>query len=145
MSDRIVTLTSFNNSIEAYSLMEILAAEGIESYVADDISISVEPNRNYAYGGVKVNIRECDTEKALLILRRIEDEQKSRSIDLDTSWEKDFMKVDGYCPKCESYPIYRKKFPWDHTLFALILAWLNPILSIFINKRYCAKCRYVWG
>ena len=145
MSDRIVTLISYNNSIEAYALVEILAAEGIESFVADDISISVEPNRNYAHGGVKVNIRECDAQKALLILQRIEEEQKAKTNILDSTWEKDFMKVDDYCPECESYPVYRKKFPWDHTFFAVLLAWLNPLLRIFIKKRYCEKCRYVWG
>jgi len=145
MPDRIVTLKSFNTSVEAYSLMEILAAEGIESFVADDISISVEPNSNFAYGGVKVNICECDAQKALLILQTIEEEQKVKTIDIDTTWEKEYMKVDDYCPKCESYPVYRKKFPWDHTFFAVFLAWLNPLLCVFIKKSYCAKCRYVWG
>ena len=144
MSDRIVTLTSFNNAIEAYSLMEILASEGIESFVADDISISVEPNRSYAYGGVKVNIRECDAQKALQILENIKKEQKTNSIILDSTWEKDYIKVNDYCPKCESYPVYRKKFPWDHSFLALFLAWLNPILCIFIKKRYCAKCKFIW-
>ncbi len=144
MSDRIVTLISYYNSIEAYSLMERLAAEGIESFVGDDVTISIEPNYNYAYGGVKVNIRECDAQKALMILEQIKEEKKAKTTLIDEKWENDYVKVDDYCPKCESYPVYRKRFPWDYSFFAVFFAWLNPILCIFIKKRYCCRCRFIW-
>ncbi len=134
MSDNIVTLTTFMFATEAYSLMAKLEEEGIECFLGDENIVSVQPFLSNAVGGVKVKIKESDSEKALLVLKQLKQDNKKAEKKIDEKWSIDFIPVDTYCPECESHQVYRKK----HTLFMSIL------LVFQTEKNYCADCGYVW-
>lgn len=69
MTDRLVTLQTFMFPHEAYPLMSKLQDEGIECFLDGENTLTAQPFLSNAIGGVKLNIRESDTEKALEIIK----------------------------------------------------------------------------
>lgn len=144
MTDKIITLATFMFPTEAYPLMTRLEEEGIECFLGDENTVSVQPFLSNAIGGVKLNIKESDAEQALLILKQTYQDNKKEEKKDDEKWTKDFVQVDTYCPECESYHVYRRKFPWYKTIFAIIFAWAYAPLAFLIKKHYCADCGHIW-
>ena len=80
MSDKIVTLVTYMFPTEAYPLMTQLELEGIECFLGDENIVSVQPFLSNAVGGVKVKIKECDSEKALLVLNQLTQNKKKEEL-----------------------------------------------------------------
>ena len=150
MSDSIITLTTFMFPTEAYSLVARLEEEGIECFLGDDTLVSVNPFLSNAVGGVKVNIKEKDSEKALSILSQIKQDNKKEERKVDEKWVKDFVPVDTFCPECESTNVYKKKFSLLKnilivvSIFLLLPIWIIAVLAFKIRKHYCADCGHIW-
>ncbi len=119
---------------EAYPLMARLEEEGIESFLADENTVSVQPFLSNAVGGVKVNIKEIDSKKALLILKELNRDNKKEEKKLEDKWNKDFERVEAYCPECESANIYQEKLPLYKTILTAFQA----------KQNYCADCGHIW-
>ena len=68
MTPRLVTVATFNQPIEAHVVKGRLESEGIETFLADEHVISMNPFYSNAVGGVKVQVAEEDVEEALKIL-----------------------------------------------------------------------------
>ena len=132
--DNILTLTTYMFPIEAYPLLAKLEEEGIECYLNDENIVTVQPFLSNAIGGVKIKIKESDSEKALFVLKQFNiDNIKEVNIGYE-KWAKDYISVDTYCPKCESHHVYRKK---RKLLMSILLVFLA-------EKNYCADCGYTW-
>jgi hypothetical protein len=69
MADRLVTLKIFMFPHEAYPLMSKLQDEGIECFLEGENTLTAQPFLSNAIGGVKLNIKESDAEKALEIMK----------------------------------------------------------------------------
>jgi hypothetical protein len=169
--DKLVTLKTFVYPSEALPIMARLQAEGIECYLDGDNTVSVQPFYSQAIGGVKLNIKLSDAERAIAIIKQNELYRKEENEGLkDGNEKKSFtekgydIKVEAFCPKCESSKIFRKKFPFYKTALIILLTgllllrfWIYMHISIllfctllipllFINrKRYCANCGHEWG
>ncbi len=70
MDDKLVTVLFFDNVQQAYILQAELDSFGITSYIADEF-ISQMYAFSYAVGGVKVQVREEDFEKAKNLLKEL--------------------------------------------------------------------------
>lgn len=134
MSDKIVTLVTYMFPAEAYPLMTQLELEGIECFLGDENIVSVQPFLSNAVGGVKVKIKECDSEKALLLLKQLTQNKKKEEKKIDEKWAKDFLPVDTYCPECESHQVYQRKFSFYKTI----------LLAFQTKYYYCADCGHKW-
>ena len=67
----LITLKVFDSPIEAHILRSKLESEDIESFVFDEHSVGINMLYAQAIGGVKLKIRETDSERALSVLEEI--------------------------------------------------------------------------
>lgn len=67
-----VTIKVFNESLQAHMLKSKLESEGIPCFLKDDNMVSVHPWASIALGGVKLQVKEVDVDKALLIIKELD-------------------------------------------------------------------------
>lgn len=68
VSSRLVTLTNFPGPTEAGFIKNLLEAEGIHAYLADDVAVGMVGYLGNAMGWVKLQVAEDDLERANEIL-----------------------------------------------------------------------------
>ena len=149
MADRIVTLATYMYPTEAYPLMSKLESEGIECFLDGENTVTAMPFLSNAIGGIKLNIKNSDAEKALQILKQSKqyfEEKRKKEEKKPDAFSKGFVQVDTFCPECESTNIYRRKFPLYKTILSFVFPFFyNMFPLIFIVKKYyCADCGHVW-
>jgi len=69
MSDKLVTIERFYNIGEAQIAKLTLVSKGIDCFLADEFMSTYVP---YAIGGIRLQVRESDAERAEEILRESE-------------------------------------------------------------------------
>ena len=69
MLDNFVTIKTFTYASEAFVLRGRLESEGIECFVQDELTAQVNPFYSNAIGGIKLQVRESDLQKAIEILK----------------------------------------------------------------------------
>ncbi len=120
----VVTVATFNTVMEAELAKTMLQAEGIEAFVADAHTISVNPLYSNALGGVKIQVAARDLEQARILLIR-EPTAESLNEDLST------------CPRCGDPLQVKEKGRWG-VLLATFLAGIP--LAIRKKTRTCPRC-----
>jgi len=148
MEEQLIVLKTYMYPSEAYPLMSKLESEGINCFLDGENTITVHPFLSNAIGGVKLKIRESDRDKALKIIKESEDRfsetQKQDEKPIPDKFKKGFVKVETFCPECDSTMVFRKKMPGYQILLAILLAPIYVPL-LFISKwHYCADCGYEW-
>ena len=68
----LVTIKTFDNSIDAHMLRSRLENEGIGCYLFDENVVSLNPLYNVTVGGIKLKINDFDVEKAQVIINEVE-------------------------------------------------------------------------
>lgn len=68
MSDRLVTIATFETAPRAHVARAALEDAGIRVFVADEEIVSMDWMLSNAVGGVKLKVRESDAERALAVL-----------------------------------------------------------------------------
>lgn len=133
---RLVTIATFSQPAEAYVLKAKLETEGIWSFVADELTVTTYWLYSNAIGGVKLQVREQDVERALDILGI-----QQNSVDLVED-EFDEEDEEPKCPNCNSLNIYYERYA-NRGLFAswLLLGFPLPFLK---RKWRCGDCGYEW-
>lgn len=63
-----LTIATFETAFEAHLLKGLLLEHDVEAIVADEEVINMVPGYVYAIGGVKVQVREEDVDRALQVL-----------------------------------------------------------------------------
>ena len=70
MSEKLITIATFNQPIEANIAKTRLASEDIECFLLDENATALGGELNYiATGGIKLQVRESDAETASAILQ----------------------------------------------------------------------------
>ncbi len=134
MKDKLITLMTFTYPSEAYPLMTKLESEEIECMLFDELTVLTDPFISNAIGGVKLKIRETDLPHATKILKSINfagEKENPAKKKLQEGFAKGYVvRVEKYCPKCESAGIYRKRL---------------SLSGLFKPKSYfCSDCGYTW-
>lgn len=134
MSEKLVTIATFSQSVEADLVKSKLESEDIECFIADQNVIQWNWLYSNAVGGIKVQVRESDAKRALEIIR-------SKSEELDSS-EEDAEIATLKCPKCNSSGVSYEKFAKK----ILFISWLFLGIPLpFLKRKYrCANCAYEW-
>ena len=128
MSDKLITLATYTYTTEAYVLTAKLEAEEIEYFLKNENLLSTQQFLSNAVGGMDVQVREKDLEKAKAILKIVEQNRKE-SQEVPAELTKDFEKVLIYCPECESSNVYRKK---------------GSFFSFGAKEHVCVDCKHKW-
>lgn len=75
----LITIARFGSPTEAYLAKTKLESEDIESYVADEHMIAINPGYNIAFGGVRLKVKKSEAARALEVLG-IETESKIKEV-----------------------------------------------------------------
>ena len=137
MADKLVTVAIFVEPVEANLAKGRIEAEGIECFLAGEHFAGTYWLLSNAAGGVKLQVRESDAQRAAEILQA---KAEKGSAETDDTWvEQDSGER---CPKCHSDDIEYE--PFSRKVFYLSILLLRfPLL--FIKRRYtCRACGHVW-
>jgi hypothetical protein len=96
MSEQLVRIAAFNTPVEANLAQSVLAGEGIESCLENDVAVGMVWYYGNAIGGVKLFVHESDAERARVILA----ERVPEQIGDDPQFNAAFPA--GRCKKCDA-------------------------------------------
>jgi len=123
--DELVTLTRASNAIEASLMKSKLESEGVFCFVADGNTIGINPLYTNVLGGLRVQVRLIDVDRACEILQLDEEGVKALT-----------------CPQCDSKNIDFSRLPGLLNL----LTYLG--LGVFFLKLRrlwtCNDCHHNW-
>ena len=63
-----VTIRTFDHAMDAHLLKSKLESEGVECFLFDENTVSINPLYGIATGGIKLRVIEEDAERAMAIL-----------------------------------------------------------------------------
>ena len=135
MSDALITVKTYYYDHETLLLEPMLKSAGIDYFLKDHRTITVDPFLSNAIGGIKLQVRQEDVDRTRELLLEIEKhkqatEQEQTIIIDDIEFEKTF----GECPKCDSDEIYMEK-----------LSGIKSFTGMFSKNRfYCKACQNEW-
>ncbi len=128
----LITIMTFDNSIDTHLLKSKLESEGITCYIFDENMVSLYPLYNITVGGIKLKINESDYDKANEILELI-----------NTSKPTDEQGQVIKCPKCESKDLYTgfKSMKGTKGIISIIISFLFMVFPIYYKTVYkCKSC-----
>ena len=135
MADKLITIARFNEPLQAELAKIKLDVEGINCFLAGENFVGTYWLLANAEGGVKLQVKETDAEKALEI---IEHNQPTEAAEDNLPEET----ADLRCPKCNSEDVEYEQF--SRKLFFLSILLLRFPLP-FLKKSYkCNNCGYGW-
>lgn len=128
----LITLRTFDNSIDAHLIKSKLEDEGIVCFLFDEHLIGLNPLLNHTIGGIKLKINNSDYEAANSILKQIE---KAKI----TNDEGEIVR----CPNCHSDDILNnyRSMKGTKEVFSIVLSFffmVFPIYSKTVHK--CKNC-----
>lgn len=122
----LLILQSFNNYMDAHLLMARLESEGIECWLQDENTVTINPVWTNAVGGIKLMVSREDYQRAVDIFKEIENNRKQEM----------------ECPKCRGHNIElvstpRKASNW----ISAILTFLLGDYAMTVDKvNHCFDC-----
>src|SRR6218665_3737447 len=111
---KFVPLRSYDNYVPAHIDMGLLKEEGIESWLKDEHSVTINPVLTNAVGGIKLMVDALQAEQADKILTQRQQE-----------WQT--------CPNCGSREFLSKEMISEPS------SWLESILVFFFGKSFLGK------
>lgn len=140
----LVTVATFTYPHEAAILKGRLESEGIECFSKDENTISAQPFYSNAIGGVKIQVKESDVERANKIVKDYYYGANDLSGELDSQEEykpeeekSSDKKV--VCPYCGSDEVNRDKTPSRFNITMLLLLGI-PLFFPGPKKYHCFNC-----
>jgi hypothetical protein len=134
---RYITIATYIGAWEAHLARTKLESESIFALVLDDQIASINWFYSNAVGGVRLQVREADAQRAALILEKDAEEgpaAQQESPVLDSSVPA--------CPACGSTSIRRERFSPAIALLSFLLLGLPFLLN---RKRViCLNCNRKW-
>jgi rubredoxin len=131
---KLITLRTFDNSINAHITKTRLEAEGVECVLFDELINTLNPLYNVTVGGIKLQIKDSDLDKAELIMKEIESSKLKN--------DQDEIVV---CPKCESTDFYNgfRSMKGTKGFFSAVVSFLLGVFPIYFKTVYrCKECGY---
>src|SRR6185312_3479850 len=123
----LVTVRTFNNYISANLLLSKLRNGGVECYLKDENTVTMDPLLTYAVGGIKLVVKKEDTEEVLKILRQFDDDYMQKAV----------------CPKCGSHKIELVPKRNAANMVTAILSWIFSSYAVSAENVYkCGNCGY---
>lgn len=131
----LVQFKYYANSLEANRDKQILANNGLKSFIANEQTIQSDWLLSQAVGGIQLQVFEDEVEKAQEILKNFLDNELI-SLEVDhTIADPDF---DFMCPKCGSNHLYRDENPGG--LFGISLLFLGFPIKAKSHLYHCYYC-----
>lgn len=139
----LITVATFSHPTEADPVVAWLESEGIECFLTNEHTVTMNWLYSNAIGGVGVQIRAADIERANEILQIISSPDTTGEESAPADSETDRGNEDAndvYCPQCSSTDVYYEKFS-RRLVFA---SWVLLAVPLpFFKKRWkCRECEH---
>lgn len=134
--DKIIVFDTFYNPIEANIVKARLMDSGVQCFLSDENTITINPLYTQALGGVKLHLFEKDAELA----RRILEDQ---GVQIPLTEEAEAATV-AVCPNCGSSNVaYVQATKNRFGIFTMIISFLLMIYPFHARKTYhCFNCEH---
>ncbi|MCC6642088.1 MAG: DUF2007 domain-containing protein [Deltaproteobacteria bacterium] len=134
--ERLVTIAAFREPIEAHLARTRLECEGVACKLADEHIVGVYGGASSAVGGVKLQVRERDRERALRIL-----EETSARPATSAEW----LTADLDAPRCGSCGSLRlQREPLGPARSFVVWLLLGLPLPFLQRWQRCRRCGQRW-
>ena len=122
-----VTVRTFQNYFTAHIVMARLKSEGIQCFLKDEFTVTVDPILSNAVGGIKLVVKNEDEAAASALLGEFDEEYRRSAV----------------CPKCGSNDIQLVPKQTTANIATAILTWIFGSYAISARNVYrCASCGY---
>lgn len=132
MNEELVTIKTFFYDTDTLLYEPQFQNAEIFYFLKDQKTVAVDPLVSNAIGGIKLQVRKEDVEKAMVLVEEIEknraQSESERIIAID---DKVFESVLEECPKCGSENVYEERYPFFKALFSK-------------KNYYCKDCKSQW-
>lgn len=123
----VITLRSFDNYFIANITLTKLQDAGIECYLKDEFTVTIDPILSNAIGGIKLVVKEADEMAAKKLLESF-DEAYLKSVK---------------CPKCGASSITQITKPGTSNYLTAVITWLFSSYAVAPQQIYqCGNCGY---
>jgi DNA-directed RNA polymerase subunit M/transcription elongation factor TFIIS len=122
-----VTIRTFQNYFTAHIFLTRMKSAGIECFLKDEFTVTVDPILSNAVGGIKLVVRKEDESTANILLEEFDETYRQNAI----------------CPKCGSKTIQLVPKQTTVNIATAILTWLFGSYAISAKNVYqCSSCKY---
>ncbi|MGI8583358.1 MAG: hypothetical protein ACR2KX_14250 [Chitinophagaceae bacterium] len=122
-----VTIQTFDNYFNANIQLTRLRASGVECYLKDEYTVTIDPLLSNAIGGIKLLVRKSEEYKVRKLLREMNAESDSKLL----------------CPQCGSQKFILVPKRSTENLLAAITTWLFSAYAVSAENVYqCTDCGY---
>ena len=123
----LVTVRTFSNYISANILLSKLRNGGIECYLKDEFTVTIDPILNLAIGQIKLVVKTQDVAEVYEILKQFDEDYRRNAV----------------CPKCGSHNIELVPKQNLANMLTAILSWLFSRYAVSAENVYqCSNCGY---
>ena len=123
----LVTVKTFDNYFSANIILTRLHAEGVECYLKDETTITIDPILTNAIGGIKLVVKKENARFVRGILQRFEEEYTKAAT----------------CPKCKAHEFTYLAKPGVTNFLTAILTTLFGSYAVAPDYIYhCENCGY---
>lgn len=123
----LVTIQTFDNYFNANIQLTRLRAAGVECYLKDEYTVTIDPLLSNAIGGIKLVVRKSDEHTVRRLLR-----------EMNATSEKKLL-----CPQCASSKFISVPERSGENILAAIATWIFSAYAVSAKNVYqCTNCGY---
>ncbi len=123
----LVILQTFDNYFTANIQLTRLRSAGIECYLKDEYTVTIDPLLSNAIGGIKLLVRKSEESKIRKLLREMNAESESKPL----------------CPLCGSHKFNLVPKRSTENMLTAIATWLFSSYAVSAENVYqCINCGY---
>lgn len=123
----LVTVKTFDNYFSASIILTRLQAEGVECYLKDEHTVTIDPLLSNAIGGIKLVVKKTDEEMVVKLLR---------------AYHIEYM-LSATCPECGSNSFSHITKPQVSNYLTAIITWIFSSYAMPAEYIYqCGNCGY---
>lgn len=121
----IATIRTFDNYFLANILLTKLRHAGVECYLKDEYTVTIDPLLSNAIGGIKLIVKKTDEAKAREMLRVFDNDYRNNIT----------------CPRCGSHDVLLVPKQSPENFIAAIASWLFSAYAVSAENVYkCSNC-----
>ena len=122
-----VIIRTFQNYFNAHIILTRLRSEGIDCFLRDEFTVTVDPVLSNAVGGIKLIVSNQQLEEAKSLLQNFDDEYRQSAV----------------CPRCGNRTIELVPKQTATNLATAVLTWLLGSYAVSAKNIYqCSSCKY---
>ncbi|MEP6596260.1 MAG: hypothetical protein ABJA71_09950 [Ginsengibacter sp.] len=123
----IATIRTFDNYFLANILLTKLRHAGIECYLKDEYTVTIDPLLSNAIGGIKLIVKKKDESAARKMLHLFDNEYRNNIT----------------CPQCGSHDVLLVPRQSPENFIAAIASWLFSAYAVSAENVYkCSNCGF---